>query len=215
MQFLYIEGLYFSTPNVASIFQPCIPVLTALFAFMVCMEPLPSRDRLYQWLKVLGILFGAGGAILMSVSRPDSAVATIAAAHYKNSTCNGAAIANSSASWAAGSCHAAPYPLLAVLGNGTPPAGAYWQVDCLGVNANISFSRCSARNADNGTCSGCMTPRIVPSAACGVGNWTFTCSKPGAANNVSTEGSSLALLVGPSRSALLVRRVFPAQALNY
>eukprot|EP00056_Hartaetosiga_gracilis_P004940 m.79719 g.79719 ORF g.79719 m.79719 type:complete len:191 (-) comp11987_c0_seq2:902-1474(-) len=69
-QYFYIEGLYFSTPNIASIFQPCIPIFTALFAFIVCMEPLPSKERWYQWVKLLGVLVGAGGAIMMTVGRP-------------------------------------------------------------------------------------------------------------------------------------------------
>ena len=40
-----MTGLYFSSPDVASIFQPLIPVFTAFFAFLVCMERLPSSSR--------------------------------------------------------------------------------------------------------------------------------------------------------------------------
>ncbi|EGD78816.1 hypothetical protein PTSG_01791 [Salpingoeca rosetta] len=87
-QYFYIQGLYFSTPNIASIFQPCIPVFTALFAFLVCMEPLPSKSRAYQWLKVLGILLGAGGAIVMTLGRPESAPSQVRVQHFSDFSCH-------------------------------------------------------------------------------------------------------------------------------
>lgn len=67
-QYLYIEGLYFSSPNVASIMQPLIPVFTALLAFVLCVEKLPGPGRMHQWWKILGIAFAVGGAILMTLS---------------------------------------------------------------------------------------------------------------------------------------------------
>eukprot|EP00051_Salpingoeca_urceolata_P029878 m.7520 g.7520 ORF g.7520 m.7520 type:complete len:461 (+) comp2966_c0_seq1:107-1489(+) len=97
-QFLYIEGLYYTTPNIASIMQPCIPVFTALLAFMTCMEPLPGRNRQYQWLKIFGILLAVGGAILMVLSRPAVTKTTIVDSIFHSKTCAGSAVNHSYAS---------------------------------------------------------------------------------------------------------------------
>ena len=71
------QGLFYSGPDIASIFQPLIPVFTALLAFLLCMEKLPGAGRHYQWFKLLGIALGAGGAILMTVVRSSSSASEV------------------------------------------------------------------------------------------------------------------------------------------
>jgi len=63
-QVLYIFGLYLTSPTIASIFQPMIPVWTALFAFMTKMEPFDWRD-IRHWVKLWGIFSSGGGAVIM------------------------------------------------------------------------------------------------------------------------------------------------------
>lgn len=83
------QGLFYSGPDIASIFQPLIPVFTALLAFLLCMEKLPGSGRGYQWFKLLGILLGAGGAILMTVARNSSSADEVRAASLVAATWGG------------------------------------------------------------------------------------------------------------------------------
>eukprot|EP00054_Salpingoeca_dolichothecata_P020226 m.127267 g.127267 ORF g.127267 m.127267 type:complete len:344 (+) comp23536_c0_seq2:77-1108(+) len=71
-QLLYILGLYNTTPDIASIYQPAIPVWTALFVIILRVEPFPPLSKLRGWLKILGILAAAGGAVVMVTSKSDS-----------------------------------------------------------------------------------------------------------------------------------------------
>ena len=68
-QFLYILGIYYANANIASIFQPAIPVWTALLAIIVRIEPFPDFRTLRGWAKSLGILLAAVGAIVMSLQK--------------------------------------------------------------------------------------------------------------------------------------------------
>lgn len=56
MQLLFIEGLYYTSPNIAGVIQPAVPIFTALLAIATCTEPPPPLRRLRGLLKVLGIL---------------------------------------------------------------------------------------------------------------------------------------------------------------
>ena len=56
-------------PGIASIFQPAIPVWTALLAIIVRIEPFPDFRTLRGWAKSLGILLAAVGAIVMTVEK--------------------------------------------------------------------------------------------------------------------------------------------------
>lgn len=71
-QLLYILGVYWAGPNIASAFQPAIPVWAAFFALIFRVEKLPPCRALYSWAKLLGILCAAAGAIGMTVLKPTS-----------------------------------------------------------------------------------------------------------------------------------------------
>lgn len=68
-QLLYLLGIYYTNANIASIFQPAIPVWTALLAIIVRIEPFPDFRTLHGWAKSLGILLAAVGAIVMTVEK--------------------------------------------------------------------------------------------------------------------------------------------------
>eukprot|EP00730_Choanoeca_flexa_P014133 TRINITY_DN6066_c0_g1_i1.p1 TRINITY_DN6066_c0_g1~~TRINITY_DN6066_c0_g1_i1.p1 ORF type:complete len:446 (+),score=82.82 TRINITY_DN6066_c0_g1_i1:2-1339(+) len=120
----FIEGLYFSSPDVASIFQPLIPVFTAFFAFLICMERLPSGSRWYQWFKVLGIVLGAGGAIVMTLAKSNGSSIDIKAMQ----ACNSTADAINTTTWTSGKCE--PTSDIGHVLNMTE--GAYAMVTCNG-----------------------------------------------------------------------------------
>ena len=68
-QLLYLLGIYYTNANIASIFQPAIPVWTALLAIIVRIEPYPNFRTLRGWGKCFGILLAAAGAIVMTVEK--------------------------------------------------------------------------------------------------------------------------------------------------
>ena len=68
-QFLYILGVYYTNANIASIFQPAIPVWTAVLAMLLRIEELPALSKLRGWSKILGILLAAGGAAVMMINK--------------------------------------------------------------------------------------------------------------------------------------------------
>ena len=68
-QLLYILGVYFTNANIASIFQPAIPVWTALLAIIVRIEPFPDFRTLRGWAKCLGICLAAAGAVVMALQK--------------------------------------------------------------------------------------------------------------------------------------------------
>lgn len=42
LQLLYILGVYWAGPDIASAFQPIIPVWTTILALLTCIEKVPS-----------------------------------------------------------------------------------------------------------------------------------------------------------------------------
>jgi len=68
-QLLYLLGIYYTNANIASIFQPAIPVWTALLAIIARIEPFPDFRTLRGWAKCLGILLAAVGAVVMTVQK--------------------------------------------------------------------------------------------------------------------------------------------------
>ena len=69
-QLFYILGVYYAGPNISSAFQPAIPVWAAFFALVLRVEKIPSPKELHSWLKMLGIILAAAGAIGMTVLKP-------------------------------------------------------------------------------------------------------------------------------------------------
>jgi drug/metabolite transporter (DMT)-like permease len=68
-QLLYILGVYYTNANIASIFQPAIPVWTALLAIITRIELFPPLKKARGWAKLLGILLAAAGAATMVVDK--------------------------------------------------------------------------------------------------------------------------------------------------
>ena len=74
-QLLYLLGIYYTNANIASIFQPAIPVWTALLAIIARIEPFPDFRTIRGWAKCLGILLAAVGAIVMTTQKKSSRAA--------------------------------------------------------------------------------------------------------------------------------------------
>lgn len=68
-QLLYLLGIYYTNANIASIFQPAIPVWTTLLAIITRIESFPNFRTMRGWAKCLGILLAAMGAILMTMQK--------------------------------------------------------------------------------------------------------------------------------------------------
>ena len=71
-QLLYILGVYWVGPDIASAFQPIIPVWTAILAILTCVEKVPSPLHLHSWVKFGGILLATGGAIELVLTGIDN-----------------------------------------------------------------------------------------------------------------------------------------------
>jgi drug/metabolite transporter (DMT)-like permease len=69
-QLFYILGLYFTSATIASCWQPAIPVFAAFFAIILRVEPFPPLGKCRGWLKLLGILCAAGGALVLTLGKP-------------------------------------------------------------------------------------------------------------------------------------------------
>ena len=69
---LFLLGVYYTNANITAIFQPIIPVWTALLAIIVRIEPFPNLRTLRGWAKCLGILLAAVGAIVMTLKKSAS-----------------------------------------------------------------------------------------------------------------------------------------------
>jgi len=63
-QVMYIFGLYYTSPTVASVFQPLIPVITTFLALILRIERF-ELDSFIHWAKIWGICTAGGGAIIM------------------------------------------------------------------------------------------------------------------------------------------------------
>ena len=68
-QLFYIMGVYYAGADISSIFQPAIPVWTALLAIITRVEKPPSLKRLHGWAKIFGITFAVGGAVTMLTTK--------------------------------------------------------------------------------------------------------------------------------------------------
>ena len=66
---LFLLGVYYTNANITAIFQPIIPVWTALLAIIVRIEPFPNLRTLRGWAKCLGIVLAAVGAIVMTLQK--------------------------------------------------------------------------------------------------------------------------------------------------
>ena len=69
-QLFYILGLYYTSATIASCWQPAIPVFAAFIAIVLGVEPFPPLSKLRGWFKLFGILFAAGGAIVLTLGKP-------------------------------------------------------------------------------------------------------------------------------------------------
>lgn len=145
-QYGFIQGLFYSGPDIASIFQPLIPVFTALLAFLLCMEKLPGAGRHYQWFKLLGIALGAGGAILMTVVRSSSSASEVNLSMFGSGNCSSPA-ANKT-TYALSDCVAladTPFELYYA----PPTPGVYAQFKCNSNDSNALVSVCSTSACDD------------------------------------------------------------------
>jgi drug/metabolite transporter (DMT)-like permease len=70
-QLFYILGLYYTSATIASCWQPAIPVFAAFFAIILRVEPFPPLAKFRGWLKLLGILCAAGGALVLTLGKPE------------------------------------------------------------------------------------------------------------------------------------------------
>lgn len=68
-QLFYILGIYYTSANTASIFQPAIPVWTSIVAVVARIEPFPALKTIRGWAKLLGVLCAASGAVVMTMFR--------------------------------------------------------------------------------------------------------------------------------------------------
>eukprot|EP00051_Salpingoeca_urceolata_P035473 m.29793 g.29793 ORF g.29793 m.29793 type:complete len:382 (+) comp9275_c0_seq1:145-1290(+) len=68
-QLSYILGIYFASPDVASIYQPAMPVWATALVLVTGTEPLPPLNAWRGWFKLSGIGLAAGGAVLMALSK--------------------------------------------------------------------------------------------------------------------------------------------------
>ena len=68
-QFLYVIGVYYTTANVASMFQPLIPVWTCIIAVLARIEKVPKLNSKRGAAKIFGVLLAVTGAMLMTVSK--------------------------------------------------------------------------------------------------------------------------------------------------
>lgn len=66
-QLFYIMGVYFAGPDIASIYQPAMPVWAAVFVVIVGVERVPNICQLNGVLKIGGVLLAATGAVITGV----------------------------------------------------------------------------------------------------------------------------------------------------
>ncbi|XP_066934393.1 uncharacterized protein [Clytia hemisphaerica] len=71
-QFSYIQGVVFTTPDTASMFQALIPILVVIVAILVKNEPFPKIRTKTGLAKLLGILFATVGALVMAYAKQNA-----------------------------------------------------------------------------------------------------------------------------------------------
>jgi len=68
-QILYILGIYFTSADVASMFQPIAPVWTCVLVVIFRIEPMPNIKTLRGVAKVIGVLCAVAGAIITTIGK--------------------------------------------------------------------------------------------------------------------------------------------------
>ena len=68
-QFTYLLGVYYVSPDVASMLQPVVPVWTFIVAVIAKVEKLPNVRRWNGALKMFGVLFAVGGALMTTFGK--------------------------------------------------------------------------------------------------------------------------------------------------
>ena len=68
-QLFYLMGAFFTTADIASIWQPAIVVWTALLSILFRVEAPPPLKKLHGALKALGMGFAIAGAIVMTLGK--------------------------------------------------------------------------------------------------------------------------------------------------
>jgi drug/metabolite transporter (DMT)-like permease len=66
-QFLYLQGNFFTSADIASAMQPLIPVFTAVMAVVTGLEARPDLLTVKGWAKIVGTLVSAGGAAVIVI----------------------------------------------------------------------------------------------------------------------------------------------------
>ena len=64
-QLLYLLGVYYTTADIASMFQPLIPVWTTIIAIVTRTEKFPHLRKPKGWAKIMGIILASAGAMTM------------------------------------------------------------------------------------------------------------------------------------------------------
>lgn len=68
-QLLYLLGVYLTSANMASMFQPSVPVWSAFVAMLSGVEPPPILTKSHGLAKVLGIAVAITGAVAMTLGK--------------------------------------------------------------------------------------------------------------------------------------------------
>jgi len=68
-QLLYLLGIYLTNANLASMFQPSVPVWSALLAMLSGVEPPPMLTKPHGVAKIFGIFLAVTGAVTMTIGK--------------------------------------------------------------------------------------------------------------------------------------------------
>jgi len=74
-QLCFIMGLYYTTPTVAAIWQPVIPVWALAISILYRLEPIPTPGTKIGALRLSGLVFAISGALVMNLSSPSAKAA--------------------------------------------------------------------------------------------------------------------------------------------
>ena len=81
-QLFYLMGNFYTTADIASIWQPAIPVWTFILSVLFQVEAPPPLRKLHGAVKLLGVAFAIGGAVVMTLGKP-----TVSCAGLDESAC--------------------------------------------------------------------------------------------------------------------------------